>query len=266
MKKPLRIPRLLLTNDDGFDAPGLKILAEAAAEFTDEIWIIAPEHDQSGVGQGITISEPLRCTPRGERRWAVSGKPADCVAMGLYHFMADAKPSLILSGVNAGGNAGDEVNLSGTIGAAFMGLMSGVPSIALSQNFTDRTAIKWDTARAIAPKMLHHFLTHGWRKETCLSINIPDLPPEKITGFAWARQGQGNLSSILVDRREDHRAGYYYWLKLMQNDVAVDGTDLGVLHRGKVSVTALGLNRSVDVREEPVIFGETVDEEENVGE
>ncbi len=265
MKSPPRIPRLLLTNDDGIEAPGLSLLAEIAQEFCDEIWVVAPEHDQSGAGQSITLNNSFRCYARGERRWAVAGTPSDCVAMALYHFMKDTKPSLILSGINAGGNSGDEVNLSGTLGAAFTGLMFGVPAIGISQDFTIRKEIRWDTARVIAPKVLRHFLTEGWRKETCLSINIPDLPPEEILGFSWARQGHRNIVSVEVDQREDHRDKSYYWLKLQREKPLISGTDLEVLlGRKEVSVVALGLNRSIDTKEPSVLFdddGETETDE-----
>src|ERR1700677_481642 len=98
--------RLLLTNDDGIDAPGLAALADVAKEFAEEVWVIAPEHDESGTGQSLSLHHPLRCRPQGERRWAVAGTPADCVAIALAHFMKGKPPSMILSGINAGSNTG----------------------------------------------------------------------------------------------------------------------------------------------------------------
>nr|MDP9128705.1 5'/3'-nucleotidase SurE [Pseudomonadota bacterium] len=209
MKSPIRIPRLLLTNDDGFDAPGLAILAEVAKEFSDDIWIVAPEHDRSGTGQSVTLNHSLRCYRRGAQSFAVSGTPGDCVIMALRHLMKDARPTYLLAGINSGGNIGDEVNLSGTLGAAFTGLMLGVPSVGISQTFTVRSEIKWNTARAIAPLLLRHFLSVGWPNELCLSINIPDLPPEAISGFSWATQSQGIIQDVEVDERKDHRDGSY---------------------------------------------------------
>lgn len=260
MKSPLRLPRILLTNDDGFDAPGLGVLIEVAKEFTDEIWVIAPEHDQSGTGQSISVHNPLRIWPRGEKRWAVTGTPADCVAIAVAHLMGDKRPSLILSGINAGANVGDEVGLSGTLGAAFTGLMLGIPSIAISQDCVTRQTTKWDTARAIAPKMLNHFLLHGWRKETCLSINIPDLPAKDISGFSWARQCHKNLAGFHIDKREDHREQNYYWLTLVDRTPAhKESSDYTILERGEVSVAVLGQDRSHDVMEPSVSFNEVSD-------
>ncbi len=260
MKSPLRLPRLLLTNDDGFDAPGLGILIEVAKEFADEIWVVAPEHDQSGTGQSLSIHNPLRIWPRGERRWAVTGTPGDCVAMAVAHLMQDKKPSLILSGVNAGANIGDEVGLSGTLGAAFTGLMLGIPSIAISQDCETRQTARWDTTRVILPKMLNHFLVHGWRKETCLSINIPDLPHDKISGFSWARQSHKNITGFHMDKREDHRQHNYFWLTIIERMPAKKETqDYTILERGEVSVTVLGQDRSHDVMEPSVSFDEAAD-------
>ena len=165
---PPRLPCLLLTNDDGFDAPGLAVLTEVAKEFADEIWIVAPEHDQSGTGQSLSIHTPLRCWPRGERQYAVTGTPADCVGIALASLMGSRKPSLVLSGINAGSNVGDEVNMSGTLGAAFMALMMGIPAIAFSQDCVTRAASRWATARTMTQKMLAHFLKEGWPQETCL--------------------------------------------------------------------------------------------------
>ena len=127
-----RLERILITNDDGIDAPGLEVLEAVARELADEVWVVAPDHDQSGISTAISIHHPLRVTPRGERRFSVSGTPADCVAMALQQLM-DQPPQLLLSGINKGANLGVETLFSGTVGAAMTGLLMGIPSIALSQ-------------------------------------------------------------------------------------------------------------------------------------
>ena len=127
-----KLPRILITNDDGIDAPGLLALEEVAGELADEVWIVAPDHDQSGISHALSIHHPLRVTKRGERRFSVSGTPADCVAMALQQLMSQP-PTLILSGINKGANLGVETVFSGTVGAAMAGLLLGVPSIALSR-------------------------------------------------------------------------------------------------------------------------------------
>jgi 5'-nucleotidase len=257
MKPPIRIPRLLLTNDDGFDAPGLAILAEVAREFSDDIWIIAPEHDQSGTGQSVSLNNPVRCTPRGEKQFAVSGTPADCVILGVSHLMKKSRPSIVLSGINSGSNIGDDVNLSGTIGAAFTGLMLGVPSIAISIDCVSRKNIRWDTAREILPLLLRHFLAKGWRKETCLSINIPDRAAPEVGGFSWTHPTPKTVPHFQVEQREDLREKDYFWIYPGHSDTsAKDNTDIAVLARGEVSVSALALDRSVEISEPAVLFDE----------
>ena len=148
---PFPIARVLLTNDDGIDAPGLAVLEEVAAAIAAEVWVVAPEHDQSGTSHSVSLHHPLRMRPRGPRRFAVGGTPGDCVAMGLRHLLRETPPELVLSGVNRGGNIGMETVFSGTVGAAMTAILLGVPAIALSQTFRDRDNVPWDTARALAP-------------------------------------------------------------------------------------------------------------------
>ena len=130
-----------------------------------------------------------------------------------------------------------------------MGLMLGIPSIAISQDHAgSRHKVRWDTAREIAPKLLAHFLKTGWRKETCLSINIPDLPPEKVSGFSWTRQGNRTTAGVHIDMREDLREHRYFWLTFQdQEPLAKGNSDCAALSRGEVAVTALSLDRSMEV-------------------
>jgi 5'-nucleotidase len=248
MSTEIKKHRVLLTNDDGFDAPGLAALADAARAIADEIWIVAPQLDQSGMGQSVTLNNPLRCVSRGDKQWAISGTPADCVIMALSHLMKENPPGLVLSGVNAGNNTGDDVNLSGTLGAAFTGLMLGVPSIAISLDCASRKAARWDTAREVLPNILSNFLREGWDKNHCLSVNLPDLPADKITGLCWTHPAHKTIPSFQIEKREDLREKDYFWLYPNQDESFVDhGSDLAALERGQVSVTALTLNRSISV-------------------
>ena len=130
--------RILLTNDDGIDAPGLKVAEDIAAQLAEEVWVVAPEHDQSGVGQGISLHTPLRVYHHGERRFAVSGTPADCVMFAMAEWFEEEAPDLVLSGVNCGANLSDSVMYSGTVGAVLAAAHLGLPGIALSQAFVDR--------------------------------------------------------------------------------------------------------------------------------
>jgi 5'-nucleotidase len=252
MSGPAQKRRVLLTNDDGFDAPGLATLIDAAQQIGDEIWVIAPQLDQSGMGQSITLNSPLRCVVRGEKRWAVSGTPADCVIMAVSHLMKENPPDLILSGVNAGSNIGDDINLSGTLGAAFTGLLMGVPSIGISLDCASRKAVKWHMAREVLPEILGNFLREGWDKNHCLSVNLPDREASDVKGIGWTHPAHKTVPSFQVDQREDLREKEYFWLYPNKDHTYADqGSDVSALERGQVSVTALALDRSVAVIKSP---------------
>jgi 5'-nucleotidase len=243
-----KIRRALLTNDDGFDAPGLAALIDAAHAIAEEIWVVAPQLDQSGMGQSITLNNPLRCVERAPKQWAISGTPADCVIFALSHLMKETPPDLILSGVNAGDNTGDDVNISGTLGATFTGLMLGIPSIGISLACASRKAAKWDTAREILPDVINNFLREGWDKNHCLSINIPDLSSEDIEGICWTHPAHKTISHFTVEKREDLREKDYFWIYPGHSETKTDhSSDVAALARGQISVTALTLDRSVSV-------------------
>jgi len=157
------VDRVLITNDDGIDAPGLAVLEAVAATLAGEVWVVAPEHDQSGVSHSISLHGPLRVRRRDERRFGVAGTPADCVIVGLRQVMP-VPPDLVLSGINRGANLGVETVFSGTVGGAMAGLLFGVPSIALSQAFSDRAAVRWDTARRLAPAVLRRLVKAEWTR------------------------------------------------------------------------------------------------------
>ncbi|MDD3288647.1 MAG: 5'/3'-nucleotidase SurE [Alphaproteobacteria bacterium] len=257
MTPRIRLPRILLTNDDGIDAKGLSVLDEICQEFAEEVWIIAPKHDQSGSSQSISLLKPVRFEKCGDRSWAVHGTPSDCVAMALNYFMIDSPPALLLSGINCGLNLGDEVCLSGTIGAALTGLMFGVPSIAFSQGYSSRDNPPWETSKEIIPHLLEHFLKEGWRKETCLSINIPSQPASDIKSYKWAKQSKKNVVGFNVDARKNPRGQDYAWLSLLHATAETDNdSDRAILNRGKVSVSALSLDRSMEILKPSVKFDE----------
>src|SRR5579871_4939008 len=125
--------RILLTNDDGIHAEGLAVLERIAARLADDVWVAAPEYEQSGASRALTLSEPLRVRKLGERRFAISGTPTDCVMLAIEELLKDQRPGLVLSGVNRGHNAAEDVTMSGTVAGAIQGMALGVPSIALSQ-------------------------------------------------------------------------------------------------------------------------------------
>jgi 5'-nucleotidase len=241
------LDRILLTNDDGIDAPGLRILEAIARELGREIWIVAPEHDQSGVSHAISLHHPLRLTERGPRRYAVTGTPGDCAVMAVCRLMAEAPPQLLLCGVNRGANLGVETVFSGTVGGAMTGVMLGIPSIALSQAWTDRAEIRWQTAAALGTGVVRRLLAAGWSAGTCLSVNFPDLPPGEAGPLTLARQSFGLIQGIDVVPRIDPRGFTYYWVGFRRgrHDPGPD-SDIEALAAGKVVVTPLRCDRTDD--------------------
>jgi 5'-nucleotidase len=239
------LDRILLINDDGIEAPGLAVLEQIAAELAREVWVVAPEHDQSGVSHAVSLHHPIRATPRGPRRWAVTGTPGDCVVMGLSHLMRGSPPQLLLSGVNRGANLGIETVFSGTVGGAMTGMMLGIPSIALSQAWTNREAVRWDTAAMLGPKIVQELMDIGWSKGTCLSVNFPDLPADEAGPLTLARQGAGSVEGMEVEPRTDPRGFTYYWVSFRRGDRNQGPeSDIAALNAGRVVVTPLRYDRT----------------------
>ena len=157
--------RVLVTNDDGIHAPGLKTLEAIARALSDDVWVVAPETDQSGVAHSLSLNDPLRLREISDRHFAVKGTPTDCVIMGVRHVLKDKLPDLVLSGVNRGANLAEDVTYSGTIAGAFEGSILGIRSMALSQAFgLDKTSkgIRWQTALAHGPRLIRTVRGHGF--------------------------------------------------------------------------------------------------------
>ena len=237
---------VLITNDDGIDAPGLEVLEAVAATLTREVWVVAPEHDQSGVSHSISLHTPLRVRRRGDRRFGVSGTPADCVIVGLRQVMP-VLPELVLSGINRGANLGVETVFSGTVGGAMAGLLHGVPSIALSQAFSDRNAVRWETASQLAPGVIRRLLQAHWADGACLNVNFPDVPAERAGPLTVTRQGHGLMKAVEVTARIDPRGGGYSWLHITRGQ-STDGADTEseVIAAGGIAVTPLQFERTAE--------------------
>ncbi len=241
MKKGLRI---LLSNDDGIGAPGLKTLERIARSLSRDVWIVAPETEQSGASHSLTLHEPLRIRKVSARRFAVRGTPTDCVMLAIYQIIRGARPSLVLSGVNRGGNIGDDVTYSGTIAAAMEGTILGVPSIALSQVVQGNHAAKWATAEHHAPDIIRRLLAAGWPPEVLINVNFPDVAAASVGGIVTAVQGRRDVSDLLIEDRVDTRGIPYYWLGFRRSDgpPPKPDTDLAAIAGGRISVTPLKLD------------------------
>ena len=237
--------RILVTNDDGIHAPGLAVAEKIAREISDDVWVVAPETEQSGASHSLTLTVPLRLRKIADKRFALSGTPTDCVMMGLAQVMTDRKPSLVLSGVNRGSNIADDVTYSGTIAGAMEGTALGIPSIALSQayGFEEGGEPRWQCAEAHGPDIVRRLLAIGWPEETLININFPDCEPDRIAGIEVTEQGKRDMQTATMDKRTDMRGQPYYWIgyKRVRSEPR-DGTDLSAIYARKISITPLHLN------------------------
>lgn len=238
-KKPVQ--RILVTNDDGARGEGLRVLEQIAAQLSDDVWVVAPEFDQSGVSHSISLHTPLRVYSMSDRYHCVRGTPADCVLLGVEHLLRDLRPSLILSGVNRGANLSDAVAYSGTVGAAMTGVLLGIPSIALSQAFRDPNDVRWETAEQLAPSLILQALSCGWSSEVCLNINFPDMSADEVRGVALTRPARGSIAGVEIDVRTDRRDLPYYWIGFDYNSelLTAPDSDVEALRQGYVSVSPL---------------------------
>ena len=251
--------RILLTNDDGVNATGLKVLERIAREFSDEIWIVAPTEEQSGAGHSLTLSVPVRLRQLGERRFCVTGTPTDAVMMAIAWIMKESPPDLILSGVNRGANLGEDVTYSGTVSAAMEGALAGIPSIALSQSYsregmgdtgTDGPARlpaavepPFAAAEAWADEVLRPLIGTAMPPHSLVNVNFPALSPSEIRGIRVVRQGIRDYGRLRIVERRDPRGYDYYWFGLRpMMHTPGHSTDLEAIADGYVSVTPLHLD------------------------
>jgi 5'-nucleotidase len=238
--------RILLTNDDGVNAPGLKTLEAIARTLSDDIWIVAPAEENSGAGHSLTLSRPVRIRKHGEKHYSVAGTPTDSVMLALGVLMKDAKPDLILSGVNRGANLGDDVTYSGTVSAAMEGVLAGVRSIAMSQVYSKEgmgDAVPFATAETWGERVLRPILDMPFEPRVLVNINFPALPAEAVKGIKVVRQGFHDYSRGSIVKGTDPRGYDYYWFGLhgVEHTPGHD-TDLEAVGDGYIAVTPLQLD------------------------
>lgn len=240
--------RILLTNDDGVNAHGLRVLEGIARSLSDDVWIVAPELEQSGASHGLTLSQPLRVREIGPRHYAVQGTPTDCVMLAVHEIITDKKPTLVLSGVNRGANLAEDVTYSGTIAGAMEGLICGIPSIAFSQVVgREHKPEHFGAAVHHGPALVRDLLTTGWDKSVLINVNFPGVAPDEVKGIEVTRQGFRDESELVIDKRVDARGFPYYWFGFRRNygDPA-EGVDLKAVRDGYISVTPLHLDLTQD--------------------
>ncbi|MHB1285425.1 MAG: 5'/3'-nucleotidase SurE [Leptospirales bacterium] len=239
MNKPL----ILVSNDDGISSDGIRFLEEAMAPLG-EVYVVAPDQERSAASHALTIHKPLRITQKDPTHFSLNGTPTDCINFALYVILP-RKPALIVSGINHGVNLADDVTYSGTVSAAFEGSILGTPSLAFSLEVPSDpfSPLQMETAAHYARIIASLHMERPPDPSVLLSINIPNLPLEKVQGIRITHLGKRILNETNIIRKEDPRGRPYYWIGMGPKDYDPDETsDLHAIDHGYVSVTPLHLD------------------------
>ena len=240
--KDLSAARILVTNDDGIHAPGLKALERIAKQLSSDVWVVAPETEQSSVAHSLTLRRPLRSRKFSSRRYSVDGTPTDCVLVAQKVILEQHPADLVLSGINHGVNLGEDVTYSGTIAAAFEGALLGLKSIALSQQRGPSGAIHWSAAEQLAPAIIRKLVAEPWPRDVLMNINFPDRTSDRIAGVSLCRQGRRKASTTVI-RDQDPSGRPCLWIGDYPSEETLERrTDLAAIAAGFVSVTPLHLD------------------------
>jgi 5'-nucleotidase len=240
-KPPLDLPnaRILVTNDDGVHASGIQVLEAIARQLSSDVWVCAPETEQSAASHSLTIHRPLRIREYDERRFSVDGTPTDAVLLAVKRLLGDRRPDLVLSGINHGSNIGDDVTYSGTIAAAMEATLLGVPAVALSQRINYPHPIDWAAAEHWGPEVIRKAVAIRWADNVLVNVNFPASAPGEIKGVRIVGHGKRKIGDQLIERT-DPRGRPYYWIGVLRGqDPVADDTDIAAIEAGAIAVTPL---------------------------
>ncbi|MDH5358527.1 MAG: 5'/3'-nucleotidase SurE [Gammaproteobacteria bacterium] len=230
--------KILISNDDGYMAEGIQTLARVLANLG-EITMVAPDRNRSGASNSLTLENPIRLNMLEDGIYRVEGTPTDCVHLAITGLL-DEEPDMVVSGINAGANLGDDVLYSGTVAAAMEGRFLGLPAIAISLVGNDAT--HYETAAWVAKKLVVQLQTSSLPADTILNVNVPDLPIAEITGFESTRLGHRHKAEPVI-KEFDPRGRAMYWVgPAGEEQDAGPGTDFDAIRRGAVSVTPLQID------------------------
>lgn len=241
-------PRILIVNDDGVEARGIKILTAIARKFSNDVWIVAPDTEKSAASHALTITRPLRLNKIDEKHYSVDGTPTDCVLMAVSKIMQDKKPDLLWSGINNGGNLSDDISYSGTVAAAIEGTILGIPSVALSQCYYEQNQQTfWETAEHFGETVLQKILQNSWPRNVLINVNFPPCLPEKVLGMEVVKVAKQDFTVFsypeLVEIRTDPRGQDYFWVGGGRIKKEPDeASDLKSIINRKIAITPLSLN------------------------
>src|SRR5574337_384787 len=229
--------RVLVSNDDGVDAPGILILAQRLS-IVGEVTVVAPDRDRSGASNSLTLDQPIRVKKLDERRYRVSGTPTDCVHLALSGLL-DHEPDIVVSGINNSGNLGDDVIYSGTVSAAMEGRFLGLPAIAVSLVSADHVGVHFHSAAQAALVIMQRLLVDPLPADTILNVNVPDRPWAELRGFAVTRLGRRHRSAPCLPQR-DPRGHAMYWIgPAGEAEDDGPGTDFNAVRGGFISITPI---------------------------
>jgi 5'-nucleotidase len=235
---------ILVSNDDGIRAAGIRAL-EAALAPLGEVWVVAPDREQSAASHSLSLYRPLRVDQIDARHFAVDGTPTDAVNLAINGIMK-SKPDLVVSGINHGGNMGDDITYSGTVSAAMEGTLLGVPSIAVSlmvrKGPDANPTPDFGPAADFTIRLARVVSERGLPRDTLLNVNVPDLPPAEVRGYRVTRQGKRRYGDAIVEHL-DPRGRKYYWIGGEDlGFVPAEGTDCTTVAGGYISITPLHLD------------------------
>lgn len=235
-------PRILITNDDGIQAPGLKILESIARELSDDVWVVAPQEQQSGKGHSLTFADPLRLNQVDHQRYCVNGTPTDCMIIALRQVLKDNPPDLVLSGINDGENVAESVTQSGTIGAAMEATIHGIKAIALSQVSMEAYPTDWTISKLYGKAVLEQVMKLDTTPNTLLNVNFPHVKEEDVKGIKFTRIGRRSQMGGMMECL-DPRGKPYYWVGILHTERnAPEDTDLWGILNGYVTVSPLHMD------------------------
>lgn len=244
--------RILLVNDDGIDAPGMRVLEKVARQIANEVFVVAPEENRSGASHSLSIGMPVRVREIDRWHYAVTGTPTECVMLALQELLADNPPTVCLAGINRGPNLADDTAYSGTIAAARESTQLGVPAVAMSQVFVpgeknfglgEDRKIHWSTAERWAPPVLKGLLANTWDGSVFMNLNFPGVPPEQVRGLRITRQGRRPPGCYVLERDADANGEPYYRMLLAYEDgTPAADSDIQAIADGYVSLSPLSLD------------------------
>jgi 5'-nucleotidase len=227
--------QILVSNDDGYQAPGIISLAEHLGEIA-EVTVVAPERDRSGASNSLTLDNPLRATPTDNGFVRVDGTPTDCVHLAITGLLQQ-EPDMVVSGINAGANLGDDVLYSGTVAAAMEGRFLGLPAMAVS--LVGHRVSHYATAARVAVRLVRQLQSHPLPADTILNVNVPDLPWDSLSGFSVTRLGHRHKSEPVISARDPRERPIYWIGPAGAEQDAGPGTDFYAVRNGYVSVTPI---------------------------